>query len=54
MNIVNRSTKCTGAVTRKNTKNETEQSAIDFIAASTNAEQWIEKMIDEKEIAKIK
>ena len=52
---MNSNAKCSGQVTRKNTKNENEKSAIDFVLASQGAEPWITGMrIDEEGIRKIK
>ena len=53
--IINGSEKCKGTITRKNTKKESETSAIDFVIASRTAEQWINEMnIDEDGVMKIK
>ena len=55
LEIINKSTKCKGIITRQNTKNKEEKSAIDFVAVSENVEKWILQMtIDEEGIAKIK
>merc|ERR1712228_1143108 len=44
-----------GKITRVNTKNSTEYSAIDFVLASEGAEPWVQKMnIDEEGIIKVK
>ena len=52
--LMNESEKCEGKVTRKNTKNDNEKSAIDFVVASRLAESWIEGMkIDEEGLLKI-
>ena len=54
LHILNKSDKCEGKITRKNTKEENEVSAIDFILASENAEKWVSKVkIDEDELFKI-
>ena len=46
---MNRSEKCEGSVTRVNRKNTNEQSAIDFLVVSKEAEEGIDKLtIDEK------
>ena len=55
LTVMNLNDKCSGKVTRKNTKNPSEQSAIDFVAVSPTIEKWIERMfIDEEETMKIK
>ena len=55
MAILNESTRCEGAITRKNTKNDNEFSAIDFVVASHNAEEMVSKMlIDEMGIHKVR
>ena len=55
LDILNRNTKCEGTVTRKNTKNANEISAIDFVVASDGAEQMVTAMtIDENELYKIR
>ena len=55
LKIINKCEKCDGKITRQNTKNLQEKSAIDFVITSEMAEKWIQKMkIDEKGIAKIK
>ena len=55
LEIMNKSAKCKGVITRQNTKNKEEKSAIDFVAVSENAEKWIQQItIDEEGIAKIK
>ena len=43
LHLVNNSEKCEGKITRVNTKNQTEFSAIDFVLASEGAEPWIKK-----------
>ena len=53
--LMNTNAKCSGQITRQNTKNESEKSAIDFVLASHGAEPWITGMvIDEEGIHKIK
>ena len=55
MLIINKSDKCEGKVTRKNTKNSSEMSAIDFIVASPLLSSMVTKMlIDEEGLYKIK
>ena len=55
LSMINRSSKCEGKLTRKNTKDENEVSAIDFVLASQTAEKWISKVIiDEDGLYKIK
>ena len=55
LEIMNLTNKCNGKITRKNTKKDTEVSAIDFVAASNNAKEWItEVTIDELGLLKIK
>ena len=55
LTLMNSSIKCTGKVTRKNTNNENEISAIDFVVASEMIERCIEKVvIDEDGLATIK
>ena len=53
--MLNGSAKCEGAITRKNTKNVNEISAIDFVVASHDAAEMINKVIiDESGTYKIK
>ena len=55
LSVMNNSSKCKGKVTRKNTKNDNEISAIDFIVADGTVEQWIKEMdIDEEGLYKVK
>ena len=55
LEIINKSEKCDGKITRQNTKNIHEKSAIDFVITTEMVEKFIQKMtIDEKGIAKIK
>ena len=55
LTIINTSEKCQGKVTRKNTKDETKISAIDFVVASHQVEKWISNMkIDEDELIKLR
>ena len=55
LKIMNLDEKCKGKITRKNTKNTEEISAIDFVVASQQAESWINHMtIDEEELMKVK
>ena len=55
LTVVNQSKKCIGTVTRQNTKNHAEKSAIDFIVCSKDVEESIEKMlIDEEGMYKVK
>ena len=52
--IMNGTDKCIGAVTRVNTKNDEEKSAIDFIAASEEVCKWIQNIkIDEDGLNKV-
>ena len=53
--LLNKSDKCEGQVTRQNTKNIEEFSAIDFVVCTEAAERWLQKMeIDEEGLHKIK
>ena len=53
--VLNKSAKCTGSITRQNTKNKDEVSAIDFVVTTTEAEKWVESvLIDEEGLMKIK
>ena len=42
LKIINKSEKCCGKVTRQNTKNMEEKSAIDFVLTTEDVEMWIE------------
>ena len=54
LTLINKNTKCKGSITRTNTKNPNEISAIDFIATSDNVVNWIKDMtIDECGLAKV-
>ena len=53
--IMNKDAKCQGKVTRQNTKNPEEQSAIDFIVTSQECATWLHQMtIDEKGEIKVR
>ena len=53
--VLNQSEKCQGQITRQNTKNVEEKSAIDFVAIENNIEQSVNSMkIDEEGIHKIR
>ena len=53
--VMNRSPKCNGKVTRQNTKNKEEKSAIDFVVAEELFERRMETMkIDENGLLKMK
>ena len=55
LRILNENDKCQGKVTRTNTKNDKENSAIDFIISTETAEKWmIDMHIDEDGLYKIK
>ena len=55
LKLVNNTSKCKGRITRVNTKNPDEYSAIDFLLATENAEKWItEMLIDEDGLYKLK
>ena len=55
LKVLNGSNKCKGEITRKNTKNEDEKSAIDFVVVNDEAEQMVTEMIiDENELYKVK
>ena len=43
--VMNAGEKCKGKITRQNRKNEKEKSAIDFVAASYQASNWISTMV---------
>ena len=53
--LINNSDKCHGKITRQNTKNSSEQSAIDFIVANETVKNLVKTMtIDEEGIHKIR
>ena len=53
--ILNKHVKCQGKVTRQNTKNPDEQSAIDFVVSSQDCATWLQQMIiDEKGEMKVR
>ena len=55
LSIINNSNKCTGRITRKNTKRDNEFSAIDFILADNAVKQWIvSALIDEDGLFKVR
>ena len=55
LHIMNKSEKCFGKITRRNTKKEEEKSAIDFIVTNSKVEKWIKKItIDEEGLLRIK
>ena len=55
LTLMNKSTKCVGRITRKNTKNPNEISAIDFVVATDEASKWIQRvLIDEDGLLKVK
>ena len=55
LTMMNKSNKCKGRVTRKNTKNGNEMSAIDYVIASEMTEKWITDIqIDEDGLLKVK
>ena len=55
LKIMNRNEKCNGKITRKNTKNDEEISAIDFIVTSEEVEKWFTSItIDEEGLLKVK
>ena len=45
MEVMNGTGKCKGSVTRQNRKNQAEKSAIDLVAATYQASQWITGMV---------
>ena len=54
LHLLNKSAICTGQITRQNTKNRSEYSAIDFVLCSSGLVECIQKMtIDEEGIHKI-
>ena len=55
LHMINNTEKCHGKITRVNTKNTNEFSAIDFVLASEGAEPWVKSMvIDEDGLVKVK
>ena len=55
LSILNESVKCRGSITRRNTKNDSEFSAIDFILANNSAKEWINDiLIDEAGLFKVR
>ena len=55
LHVMNNTEKCMGKVTRVNTKNDTEISAIDFVVVSEGAKSWVKSMvIDEDGLFKVK
>ena len=55
LTLINNNSKCTGKITRKNTKKDTEYSAIDFVVTNETVEKWVKRMIiDEDGIMKVK
>ena len=55
MNFLNKNQKCIGKVTRENTSNAQERSAIDFVVSTQNVEKRLVSMlIDEQGIYKVK
>ena len=53
--VINKSNKCSGKITRRNTKRSDEYSAIDFVLATENTESIIKNMIiDEDGLFKVK
>ena len=55
LHVINNSETCTGKITRVNTKNNTETSAIDFAVVSEGAKPWVQSMmIDEDGLLKVK
>ena len=55
LKIMNLSEKCRGKITRKNTKNDQEISAIDLVVANQTIEQWITGIdIDEEGLMKVR
>ena len=55
LRLMNNTEKCRGKITRVNTKNEREFSAIDFVLVSEAAEPWVKNMIiDEDGLLKVK
>ena len=55
LHTVNGTDRCYGSVTRQNTKNSSEKSAIDFIVTTETVKHWIKQMtIDEAGLYRIK
>ena len=55
LHLLNDTEKCTGKITRVNTKDNTEFSAIDFVVVSEGAKPWVKSMlIDEDGLMKVK
>ena len=55
LTLMNKNKICTGKITRQNTKNANENSAIDFVVADKTIEEKIREMIiDEDQLLKIK
>ena len=55
LHVINNSEKCKGKITRVNTKNSSEYSAIDFAVVSEGAKPWVQNMlIDEDGLFKVK
>lgn len=55
LTLMNTNIKCKGKITRQNTNNTNEYSAIDFVVVSENVEKWVDDMtIDEDGLLKIK
>ena len=53
--LINNSDKCRGKVTRRNTQNDSEFSAIDFVLSSEGAKSWVKDMqIDEEGLIRVK
>ena len=53
--VINKSNKCSGKITRRNTKRSDEYSAIDFVLATENTESIVKNMIiDEDGLFKVK
>ena len=55
LTLMNTNAKCKGKITRQNTNNTEEYSAIDFIVVSEQMEKWVDNMtIDEDGLLKVK
>ena len=55
LHLINNTDKCHGKVTRINTKNNSEFSAIDFVLVSEGAKSWIQQMqIDEDGLMRVR
>ena len=55
LNFLNKNSKCKGKITRQNTKNQSEKSAIDFVVSTPETEKnLISMVIDEEGLYKIK